>query len=216
MVFKHINDKGKTVYYLEENGSFVPAEGVNFIENAPKPEVVFMPLQYKSGTDEWLFAEFAEGTVGVIAYLGGPEVYSYGSVVQMRDVSYNTYYGNTVDPTWKATDSGFELIGSLNKHTLTLENNPLGFDIANHHYFLSFSILAPENVIPNESTIIKVNETLLSSANVVEEFVNGSSDWIFAMSQGKNLRITIDWDGDGQLFAEQTYFINCSKLIFEQ
>ena len=61
LVFKHTNNKGKIIYYLEESGSFIPAEGFNFKDNAPIEGIYFVRLQYKSGTDEWLFAEFGEG-----------------------------------------------------------------------------------------------------------------------------------------------------------
>ena len=35
LVYKHVNNKGKVVYYLEEEGTFVPAVGDNYEDNVP-------------------------------------------------------------------------------------------------------------------------------------------------------------------------------------
>jgi hypothetical protein len=44
--------------------------------------------------------------------------------------------------------------------------------------------------------------------------VNGSSDWIVAISPGKNLTVTIDWEGDKTLFSAKIYEIDLSILNF--
>jgi len=225
LVYKHVNDKGKVVYYLEEEGVFVPASGSQFDEdNLLKSGCYFVPLQYKGGTDEWLFAEFGEGTVGVLAYSGGPAVESYGGFVEIKDATYgptNTHYGNTVPPIWKATDSGFEVIGTLTYHNLNVVGgNPLGFSNS-EHWFLSFSIIPPKDYVVTTATTIKVNST--PYLNLVGEFSNGSFDLIWGLSPGENLSVTIDWDGPttttegtvtGNLFKSKTYVIDLSKIIF--
>lgn len=220
LVFKHTNSKGKIVYYLEEDGTFIPAEGVNYEDNVPKDGVYFVPLQYKSATDEWLFAEFGEGTVGVLAYEGAL-VESYGGFVEIRDTSYSGNYGNAVPPIWKATDSGFEVTGELDYHSLSnATNNPLGF-LNTEHWFLSFTIEKPENVEIVNDSYIKINTTTwrgtpgATEGNLLTEFSdNGSFDCIWGLEPGENLKVTIDWDGEGVLFAPQTYVVDCSKLVF--
>jgi len=215
LVYKHVNNKGKVVYYLEEEGVFVPASGSQFDEdNLLATGVYFVPLQYKGGTDEWLFAEFGEGTVGVLAYSGGPEVESYGGFVEIRDATYgptNETYGNAVPPIWKATDSGFEVIGTLTHHNLS-EVNTLGFSTS-EHWFLTFSIIPPKDFVVTEDTTIKVNST--PYLNLVGEFSDGSFDLIWGLSHGENLSVTIDWDGQTKtVFKSKTYIIDTSKLVF--
>ena len=215
LVYKHVNNKGKVVYYLEEEGVFVPASGSQFDEdNLLATGVYFVPLQYKGGTDEWLFAEFGEGTVGVLAYSGGPAVESYGGFVEIRDDSVAVKkYENDIAPVWKATDSGFEVTGTLTHRSLSIdENNPLGFSTS-ENWFLTFSIIPPKDFVVTGDTTIKVNSTPYSE--LVGEFSNGSFDLIWGLSPGENLSVTIDWDGQGVLFAPQTYVVDCSKLVFQ-
>ncbi|HOG20420.1 MAG TPA: prepilin-type N-terminal cleavage/methylation domain-containing protein [Salinivirgaceae bacterium] len=219
LVYKHVNDKGKVVYYLEEEGVFVPASGSQFDEdNLLATGVYFVPLQYKSGTDEWLFAEFGEGTVGVLAYSGGPAVESYGGFVEIRDTSYNDAYGNTLPPIWKATDSGFEVTGTLTYHNVESGDDPLGFKglTPPASYFLSFSIEKPEDVVITTDTTIQVKDTIFTGDAIVTEFSNGTFDHIKRIQTGETqVRVIIDWDGTEGLFAPKSYVIDLSKIIFE-
>jgi hypothetical protein len=93
--------------------------------------------------------------VGVIVYLGGPEVYSYASLVEMRDLAYGGgKYDNNLLPTWKAIDSGYEVTGTLNYQYLTVaDNNPLGF-LSTELWFLKFSIMPPKDFAPTADTKI--------------------------------------------------------------
>ena len=224
LVFAHTNDKGDVLYYLEEDGTYVLATGENFEDNKPKTDVVFVPLQYKSGTDEWLFAEFGEGTVGVIAYNGGPAVESYGDYVSFKETDpIVNPYKNTIEPIWKATDNGFELSGEL-----TGKGTPgglFGNDGSTDYYFITFSIEKPENVVLNVNSTITVigelNRQFGGGSTILPllqtEFnSNGTFDHIQRIKPGATtFRIIIDWDGsEGDLFTPKTYIIDVSKLTF--
>jgi len=95
-----------------------------------------------------------------------------------------------------------------------VEGNHLYFTSGTHKYFLSFSIIPPKDYVVTAATTIKVNNRELTGTEITAEFVNGSSDWIVAISPGKNLTVTIDWEGDKTLFSAKIYEIDLSILNF--
>jgi len=94
-----------------------------------------------------------------------------------------------------------------------VEGNHLYFTSGTHKYFLSFSIIPPKDYVVTAATTIKVNNRELTGTEITAEFVNGSSDWIVAISPGKNLTVTIDWDRDKTLFSAKIMKLICQYWI---